>query len=80
MWLDTLPLARQLLPTLPSHSQAALQRALDIPEAALQHRAREDVEMLEQVLWKLAGRQGLTALMQLPGEHCGSLHTFLLSK
>ncbi|KAK9866732.1 hypothetical protein WJX84_002461 [Apatococcus fuscideae] len=73
MCLDTLPLARQMLPDLASHSQAALQRAFDIPEATLQHRAKEDVEMLEQVLWKLGG--SLAALMQPAAPHCGSLVT-----
>ena len=72
MWLDTLPLARQLLPSLRSHSQSDLRSAFDIPEPAVQHRAQDDVEILEQVLWKLAGSQGLTALMQLPGNHFGS--------
>ncbi len=72
MWLDTLPLARQLLPSLTSHSQAALQRALDIPAAALQHRAEADVDMLEQVVTRLAGQQDLTYFMQLPGSHIGS--------
>ena len=72
MWLDTLPLARQLLPNLSKHSQAALRLAYDIPEPAVQHRAKEDVEILEQILWKLAGSQDLTALMQLPGDHFGS--------
>ncbi len=72
MWMDTLPLARQLFPTLRSHSQADLQRAFDIPEAAVQHRAMDDVEMLEQVLWKLMGRQGLASLLQLPGSHVGT--------
>ena len=72
MWLDTLPLARQVVPELASHSQAALQRAFNIPEGRLQHRAKEDVEMLEQVVWKLAGRQGLAALMRPGSSWCGS--------
>ncbi|KAK9828258.1 hypothetical protein WJX74_005903 [Apatococcus lobatus] len=71
MWLDTLPLARQRIPELASHSQAALQRAFDIPEGRLQHRASEDVKMLEQVLWKLAGHQSLAALMQAGSTCCG---------
>lgn len=72
MWLDTLPLARQVVPELASHSQAALQRAFTIPEGRLQHRAQEDVEMLEQVVWKLAGRQSLAALVHPGSLHCGS--------
>ena len=72
MWLDTLPLARQVLPQLAAHSQASLQQALGIPAAALQHRAKEDVEMLEQVLLKLAGRRGLAALMAPGASYHGS--------
>ncbi|KAK9802868.1 hypothetical protein WJX72_002601 [[Myrmecia] bisecta] len=82
-WLDTLPLARQLLPELRRHSQAELRAHLEIEAPAVEHRALDDVLILNKVFASLAQaaladpgradeRGRLDSLMQLPGSFTGT--------
>ncbi|KAL0035623.1 hypothetical protein WJX79_003704 [Trebouxia sp. C0005] len=78
-WLDTLPLARKLLPELTRHSQADLRAFLELPPPLVAHRAAADVAVLDEVvqgLARLAGVGNLDGLMTLDGVHRGSFQTY----
>lgn len=66
-WLDSLPVARHLLPQLKRHSQAELRAFFELPPPAVAHRAAADVAVLAEIikgLAKVAGvdMQGLMTL------------------
>lgn len=78
-WLDTLPLARKLLPELTRHSQADLRAFLELPPPLVAHRAAADVAVLDEIvkgLARLAGVVSLEGLMTLDGVHKGSFQTY----
>ncbi|DBB01647.1 TPA: hypothetical protein ACH3X1_000283 [Trebouxia sp. C0004] len=78
-WLDTLPLARNLLPELTRHSQADVRAFLELPPPRVAHRAAADVAILHEIvkgLARLAGVGSLEGLMTLDGVHKGSFRTY----
>lgn len=79
-WLDSLPLARKLLPELSRHSQADLRAFLELPPPLVAHRAAADVAILHEVvkgLARLAGVENLEGLMTLDGVHKSSFQTYV---